>query len=414
MKRKNIIITWIFIFIITIFRLGFALNNNDINKVTLLNKTETWVFINRWFFEKMQKNEKIDDIIDKITIEYTDIYDINSHDQSYSDLQDPVYNKHKFDFLYYYGLYKSQSFLKDIKKSSISDREIKSYEDNAKESLKKLLEANYKEWLWLISVFVWESSKYFINKELFAYKELEPLPSINLQWYLYEKKLVISWLDSEKESYYKEFWDLYVWYNNTDDIYWTFKNINFNNRLKTVIWPNEKSNINFININSIKNIKNIDSDYEYKEVPFNMKNEYEWKDNIFWFRLYIKINNYYYSISGLYNWWFFLSNDNIIAYELDEYFSQSGLISEIDENNLQKKIKTLISNYKNKWSTDIAWDIQREINAKNQKIDETLLKYLKVIKKQSDFKKYQNKINILLLERNINYRISYWIYEYLK
>jgi hypothetical protein len=261
---------------------------------------------------------------------------------------------------------------------------------------------------------VWESSKYFINKELFAYKELEPLPSINLQWYLYEKKLVISWLDSEKESYYKEFWDLYVWYNNTDDIYWTFKNINFNNRLKTVIWPNEKSNINFININSIKNIKNIDSDYEYKEVPFNMKNEYEWKDNIFWFRLYIKINNYYYSISGLYNWWFFLSNDNIIAYELDEYFSQSGLISEIDENNLQKKIKTLISNYKNKWSTDIAWDIQREINAKNQKIDETLLKYLKVIKKQSDFKKYQNKINILLLERNINYRISYWIYEYLK
>jgi hypothetical protein len=93
----------------------------------------------------MQKNEKIDDIIDKITIEYTDIYDINSHDQSYSDLQDPVYNKHKFDFLYYYGLYKSQSFLKDIKKSSISDREIKSYEDNAKESLKKLLEANYKE-----------------------------------------------------------------------------------------------------------------------------------------------------------------------------------------------------------------------------------------------------------------------------
>jgi hypothetical protein len=58
---------------------------------------------------------------------------------------DPEFNKYKSDFLYYYGKYKSQIFLKNLGYKKVSNSEIKEDEDNAKKSLYNMLENNYDE-----------------------------------------------------------------------------------------------------------------------------------------------------------------------------------------------------------------------------------------------------------------------------
>lgn len=351
------------------------------------------------FYSKINQENDIDIILDALTSESKNFYNIGSYNPSYSDLQDTEFNKYKFDFLYYYGLYKSQTFLKAIWKSDVQDDVIDKNQNEAKIALKKLLEANLSDWLWLICVFVWESSKFFVNKELFPnmHEYVTFLPIAELTGAFFDKKIRITWLYEEVQKYYGNYWDLYVWYSSIDTSYWNMMSTNFNKRLKTILSDTEAKNIHLIQINDPSKEINIDMN--------NLWNDFLWKDNILWLRVYVKIKDYYFAISWMQSWGYYFSDDGIKDIEISNYIDQSSIDSKIHESIIETKTQKIVNIYKSKKVENYKQAIEERLLLANERIETKILAYVKPVKTQQEFIKIEPKIYKLALLKQINYRI---------
>ncbi len=287
----------------------------------------------------------VEDEIEKIADMYdsSNTYEIPRLDK----VANVEYSKYSSDFSYNYGKYLSLKFIAHNSDEKIKASEIKAYSDKAIESLNKMLEINTYSAVNTIEDTLWDSSIYYINDYFWfpdwGYDGFR-IEREYYNEYLYSHTFDISTQDALSIENVE---GIYFWYRlsefaDGDEYYYELKDedVAYRDKLKTV----------YLTADDLWDIKFLEVSWDTFELEISeIVDEYEWKNILVDYRLYIKYNDSYYSPTN-YPW--------KIAFHLWAE-SKEETISDIIEDIWYYEREKRENSLKREWA-NMKWDLSTE------------------------------------------------------
>lgn len=339
-------------------------------------------------YKNINDSDTIEEQINIITqniIKNRDNISLSYYDWLSNESINVEFNKYRNDFLFYFGKYIAWNYFAKNNVQRYSKQDIKNFEIEAKIALKNMFESNLDLSISLMWMFVWESSKGFIYKEIF-WQNLDVLSSqyVYSDDNYYSKKidffdiylsLPIELSQENKQNLDKNSFYIWVQKVSSNDL----MNIPYNKRLKTVLFWNEidKKDLKIIpiEINSSPIILNLDT----------IDNDYLWKDNYYFYRVYYKTGESYLAL-----WWleqksYELSRDYILS-SLTNYFSQHvfyDINDQINNFDLDEILKAFNNNKER---------ARKKIDYDKFEYEEKIKDILMAVKNKTDFNKKEKEL----------------------
>lgn len=339
-------------------------------------------------YKNINDSDTIEEQINIITqniIKNRDNISLSYYDWLSNESINVEFNKYRNDFLFYFGKYIAWNYFAKNNVQRYSKQDIKNFEIEAKIALKNMFESNLDLSISLMWMFVWESSKGFIYKEIF-WQNLDVLSSqyVYSDDNYYSKKidffdiylsLPIELSQENKQNLDKN--SFYIWVQKVSNN--DLMNIPYNKRLKTVLFWNEidKKDLKIIpiEINSSPIILNLDT----------IDNDYLWKDNYYFYRVYYKTGESYLAL-----WWleqksYELSRDYILS-SLTNYFSQHvfyDINDQINNFDLDEILKAFNNNKER---------ARKKIDYDKFEYEEKIKDILMAVKNKTDFNKKEKEL----------------------
>lgn len=339
-------------------------------------------------YKNINDSDTIEEQINIITqniIKNRDNISLSYYDWLSNESINVEFNKYRNDFLFYFGKYIAWNYFAKNNVQRYSKQDIKNFEIEAKIALKNMFESNLDLSISLMWMFVWESSKGFIYKEIF-WQNLDVLSSqyVYSDDNYYSKKidffdiylsLPIELSQENKQNLDKNSFYIWVQKVSSNDL----MNIPYNKRLKTVLFWNEidKKDLKIIpiEINSSPIILNLDT----------IDNDYLWKDNYYFYRVYYKTGESYLAL-----WWleqksYELSRDYILS-SLTNYFSQHvfyDINDQINNFDLDEILKDFNNNKER---------ARKKIDYDKFEYEEKIKDILMAVKNKTDFNKKEKEL----------------------